>query len=309
MKVQSLGREALVVERFGYAASDGWAATPGELDVFVHGVNDAPIVVKPLANQSLTINKAFYLQVPADSFKDIDQGDALTYTATLADGSSLPDWLHFDAQTLSLSGVSPKADAALDIRVTATDRVAASGSTVGSLAASDVFTLSVSHGNEGVGNGQDAAPAGHTTSTNDGTGTSPGNPGSKTGVSTATSTSQTTVTPAANDSTVVTSTSTDSSAAPTDGATTSTTGSTTKTTTTSAATGSALGSGGSSTTGIDPAVTSVVGAALAQARRAAPTAAESSRSGWRWIWRFRERWPPTTWRVGETTWPVPTGRC
>jgi len=59
--------------------------------------------------------------------------------------------------------------------------VAATGNTTGSLSASDVFTLSISHGNQGVGNGQDAAPAGQTTNFNDGAGTSPGNPGAKGG--------------------------------------------------------------------------------------------------------------------------------
>jgi hypothetical protein len=47
------------------------------------------------------------------------------------------------------------------------------------LSASDVFTFSISHGNQGVGNGEDAAPAGHNTNFNDGPGTSPGGPGAK----------------------------------------------------------------------------------------------------------------------------------
>ena len=119
--------------------------------------------------------------MPVDSFKDIDAGDELTYTATQADGTALPDWLHFDAQTLAFSGMSPKAVMSLDVRVTATDLVAATGSTVDSLSVSDVFQLSISHGNQGVGNGQDAAPAGQTTNFNDGAGTSPGNPGAKGG--------------------------------------------------------------------------------------------------------------------------------
>jgi hypothetical protein len=67
----------------------------------------------------------------------------------------------------------------IDIRVTATDRVEATGSTEGSLSASDVFTFSISHGNQGVGNGEDAVPAGQNTNFNDGPGTSRGNPGAK----------------------------------------------------------------------------------------------------------------------------------
>jgi VCBS repeat-containing protein len=176
-KVQSLGRDAAVVERFGYTASDGLANASATLDVFLHGTNDAPNVVLALADHDVTFNKPFVWQMPTDSFKDIDTGDVLTYSATQADGAALPDWLHFDAQTLTFSGTSPKTVMSLEVRVTATDKVAATGSEVDSLSASDVFTLSISHGNQGVGNGQDAAPAGQTTNFNDGVGTSPGNPG------------------------------------------------------------------------------------------------------------------------------------
>jgi VCBS repeat-containing protein len=179
--VQSLGREAAVVEHFGYTASDGQAGTVATLDVFLHGTNDAPIVVKPLTDHDVTFNKPFSWQMPADSFKDSDAGDVLTYTATQADGSALPNWLHFDPQTLSFSGMSPKAVMSLDVRMTVTDKVAATGSTVDSLSVSDTFRLSINHGNQGVGNGQDAAPAGQTTNFNDGVGTSPGTPGAKSG--------------------------------------------------------------------------------------------------------------------------------
>jgi Ca2+-binding RTX toxin-like protein len=177
--VQALGRDALAIEHFGYTTTDGQANVGSTLDVFVHGVNDAPIVVKSLTDQNVTFNKPFYWKLPADSFTDIDQGDKLTYTATLADGSDLPDWLRFDATTLSFSGVSPKATGSVEVKVTATDQVAATGSTEGSASVSDVFVVTVSHGNEGVGNGEDAAPAGQDTNFNDGTGTSTGNPGSK----------------------------------------------------------------------------------------------------------------------------------
>ncbi len=35
-------------------------------------------------------------RILADAFEDVDAGDSLTYTATLADGSALPEWLKFD---------------------------------------------------------------------------------------------------------------------------------------------------------------------------------------------------------------------
>jgi hypothetical protein len=170
-----------VVEHFNYTATDGIAGVASSLDVTVSGANDAPIVAAPLADQNLTFNKAFSFKLPANSFTDADHGDALAYSATLADGSALPSWLKFDAANGTFSGSTPKQVGSIDVRVTATDKVLATGSTAGSLSASDVFRLSVSHGNEGVGNGEDAAPAGQDTNFNDGPGTGPGNPGAKRG--------------------------------------------------------------------------------------------------------------------------------
>jgi VCBS repeat-containing protein len=180
--VDALGRGESAVEHFVYAATDGTAKTASTLDVTVHGTNDAPIVVSPLADQDLTFNKAFSFAMPANAFTDTDKGDALTYSATLANGSALPSWLKFDAAKGTFSGTTPKQVGSIEVMVTATDKVAADGSTAGSLSVSDVFTLSVSHGNEGIGNGADAPPPGHDQNYNDGPGTSPGTPGSKSGV-------------------------------------------------------------------------------------------------------------------------------
>jgi hypothetical protein len=149
------------------------------LTVQVQGANDAPILMTPLADQNFTFHKPFAWQMPADSFVDIDQGDVLDYTATLADGSPLPEWISFDPTTQTFSGWTPKEIGSIEIRVTATDRVEATGSTEGSLSASDVFVFTVSHGNQGVGNGEDAAPAGQDINFNDGPGTGPGNPGTR----------------------------------------------------------------------------------------------------------------------------------
>jgi VCBS repeat-containing protein len=181
LAVQSLGRTAQVIDHFGYTVTDGHVAVSSGLDVFLNGTNDAPILITPLADKNLTFNKSFSWQMPAGSFTDIDQGDTLDYTATLADGSELPSWLSFDASTQTFSGKTPKEVGFVDIKITATDKVAATGSTDGSLSASDVFRVSVSHGNEGVGNGEDAPPAGHDENFNDDAGAMPSQPGAKGG--------------------------------------------------------------------------------------------------------------------------------
>jgi VCBS repeat-containing protein len=159
-KVQSLGRDASVVDHFDYQVSYAGTALSAALDVTVLGQNDAPTLSKALADKYINFNKAFSFQLPAKSFTDIDKGDVLTLKATLANGAALPSWLKFDAATGSFSGMAPKQVSAFEVRVTATDKVAATGSTVGSLSVSDVFRLSVDHGNNGFGNGLDAAPPG-----------------------------------------------------------------------------------------------------------------------------------------------------
>ena len=60
-------------------------------------LNDAPVAVVPIANQSTNEDAGFSFTVPATSFIDVDVGDSLTLSATLADGSPLPAWLSFDA--------------------------------------------------------------------------------------------------------------------------------------------------------------------------------------------------------------------
>jgi len=190
MAVQSLGRYQHVVDRFDYAATDGIAASPSELDVTVSGSNDAPTVVLSLPDQTALTNTAYSWQVPDGAFIDVDQSDVLVYSASLADGSALPAWLSFDASTRAFSGRVPRdASGYLDIGVTVTDRVADDTDPSGSLAVTDVFRLTFSAkaggggsiGNEGVGNGPDAPPPGHSHSFNDDPGASPGNPGAQGG--------------------------------------------------------------------------------------------------------------------------------
>ncbi|KAB1088260.1 tandem-95 repeat protein [Neorhizobium galegae] len=92
----------------------------GSIDVAIAAVNDAPVLVQPIADQSIAEEGTISFQVPAGTFSDIDS--ALTYTATLGDGSALPAWLHFDAGTGTFSGVAPlNYNGSFDVKVTATD--------------------------------------------------------------------------------------------------------------------------------------------------------------------------------------------
>ena len=62
----------------------------------------------PLVDQSAKAGGSFTYAIAAGSFTDIDQGDVLTHSTTLEDGSPLPTWLAFDAQTQTFSGRVPR---------------------------------------------------------------------------------------------------------------------------------------------------------------------------------------------------------
>lgn len=97
--------------------------------------NQAPVVATPLLDQNATENTAFSYVVPATSFTDPDN-DSLSYTASLADGSALPDWLTFDAASRTFSGTPDStASGTYSVKITATD-----GSNAN---VSDSFTLAV----------------------------------------------------------------------------------------------------------------------------------------------------------------------
>ncbi len=113
-------------------------------DVFtvtVVNTNDVPTVANAIADQNATEDAAFSFTVPANTFADVDAGDSLAYSATLADGSALPTWLSFNVTTRNFSGTPLNANVgSIDVRVTATDGAIAS--------ASDTFTLTVANSND-----------------------------------------------------------------------------------------------------------------------------------------------------------------
>jgi Ca2+-binding RTX toxin-like protein len=87
----------------------------------VSNVNDAPIVVDAVVNQTVAEHEPFSYTVPANAFVDED-GDALTLVATRSDGEALPDWLSFDAGTRTFSGTPGDGDVGdLTVSIRATD--------------------------------------------------------------------------------------------------------------------------------------------------------------------------------------------
>ncbi|MCD2452583.1 putative Ig domain-containing protein [Methylicorpusculum oleiharenae] len=96
--------------------------------------NRPPELSAPLTDLQVFEGEDFLFSLDGTAFNDPDDGDSLTYSAGLADGSDLPQWLVFDAEALTFSGIADKAGT-LSVRVTAKD--------TGNLAVSDIFDLTV----------------------------------------------------------------------------------------------------------------------------------------------------------------------
>ncbi len=91
--------------------------------IVVSNVNDKPVVENGISNKKTNEDELFSFTVPPNTFKDVDAGDKLSYTATLADGSALPSWLGFDEVTGTFSG-TPKNEnvGTISIKLTASDK-------------------------------------------------------------------------------------------------------------------------------------------------------------------------------------------
>ncbi len=100
--------------------------------------NHAPVVGVPPEDTTIVTGALFGYTIAPTTFTDPDN-DPLSYSASLADGSPLPDWLDFDAASGSFSG-TPSELGSFTILLTATDD--------GGLSAETSFTLSVVAFNE-----------------------------------------------------------------------------------------------------------------------------------------------------------------
>ena len=89
--------------------------------------NAAPTVANAIADQVAYRGAAFSFVVPINTFADTNTGATLSYSATRADGSALPRWLQFDANTRTFSGTAGSTDlGVLNLKVIAADAVGAS---------------------------------------------------------------------------------------------------------------------------------------------------------------------------------------
>ncbi|MCZ4072401.1 tandem-95 repeat protein [Agrobacterium sp. LMR679] len=119
------------------AASDGSLVTYGLFRLSIVPTNQAPVLARPLPDVSVQEDHEISFAIPAGAFTDGD-GDPLTYSAVLANGNALPEWLTFDGTWFT--GTPPaNFNGVIAIAVTAGD---------GLLSATSTFRLTVAPVND-----------------------------------------------------------------------------------------------------------------------------------------------------------------
>lgn len=127
------------VEEFQF--SDGTVLSAAQLQGRIGAAieNTAPVLAAPLIDQVAQEDSAFSYQMPPGTFTDGDLGESLGYSATLEDGTPLPEWLSLGRTTGLFTG-TPPSPGTLSIVVTATDAIGER--------ASDTFTLTIASVND-----------------------------------------------------------------------------------------------------------------------------------------------------------------
>ena len=126
--------------------------------------NMPPVVCSCMENYYSNFGEPVNITLDAGIFSDNNTGDTLIFNVYMADKMPLPEWLHFDSQTLTLSGMPDKAQE-LILQYTATDIFGKSATTqfnltiiailpeVTTVEIVDVFTQSANIKGELISNG------------------------------------------------------------------------------------------------------------------------------------------------------------
>lgn len=135
-------------------ATSNSATFTDTVQIVIDPANDTPVVAQALVNQATGQGAPFSYQFSSNTFSDGD-GDALAYSATLANGDPLPSWLSFDSGSRTFSGSPPNAET-LQVKVVANDGTATVDGTfnivvaVNHLPTAAAVTFSFSSGDESV---------------------------------------------------------------------------------------------------------------------------------------------------------------
>jgi hypothetical protein len=98
------------IERVAF--SDGTVWVPSDLEARAELLpdNSAPAMPSSFGEYAAMPDTAVAIALPAGAISDADRFDTVRVYAITAEGERLPDWLHFDAATLTLSGTPSASD-------------------------------------------------------------------------------------------------------------------------------------------------------------------------------------------------------
>ena len=97
--VNSLSPGQVLGDVFEYSVKDARnTSRQAMLNVTIVGMNDAPILSSSIPNQTFGQHEDFSISI-AEHFQEVDSSDRLTFSASLADGGLLPEWVAIDPQT------------------------------------------------------------------------------------------------------------------------------------------------------------------------------------------------------------------
>ncbi|MEJ8476858.1 DUF4214 domain-containing protein [Roseibium algae] len=88
------------------SASDGAETVDAAFILTVTPENDAPVVTYQIPDQEASSGAAWSYEIPMFPFEDAD-GDEISISLTLDDGSALPQWLSFNSSNGLVSGTPP----------------------------------------------------------------------------------------------------------------------------------------------------------------------------------------------------------
>lgn len=99
------------IERVEFADSRSWSAADLEARAELLPANRAPDMPAMLGRVEVDPGSAIEVAIPGNAVSDPDRFDSVRYFAVTAEGDRLPDWLAFDAATLTFTGRPTAADA------------------------------------------------------------------------------------------------------------------------------------------------------------------------------------------------------
>lgn len=122
------------IDRVEFADGTVWDQSMIDAVVAAAVNNHAPVLNGSIPALQVHAGKAFAYTAPANTITDPDAGDSIVYSMAMPDGSVVPSWLAFDAETRTFSGTPAEPNVgSLQVVLRGTDNYGVSVGTIVSL--------------------------------------------------------------------------------------------------------------------------------------------------------------------------------